>query len=405
MRNTLRIAVRKFGPFEEAIQREWQRFAADTGCPLQLEAEALDLHPLHEALFEKEGLRRGDWDVAFVVTDWIAEAEQTGALLDLAPFLQAAPPEDYPVGWAPSLLRFQQFGCRVLGLPYHDGPECLIYRTDLLGGHGQPPVPKTWEEFHTTARSLSQPRESRWGALFAAYPDGHNTVYDFCLQLWTRGGALFDFRERLQLDTPAAREALTFHRAMLHDSGTIHPRSREFDSVQSGLAFARGEAAMMVNWFGFAALAETLADSRVKGRVAVAPIPSAPGHETASLNVYWTLGIGAGSPHADIAYAFLKHCAGRQSDRALTLGGGIGCRVSTWCDPEVNRAIPFYHALETIHEHARELPRLPHFARLATTIDGMVMEAINTARPVSAICTEAQRKADAQSSATHVQTE
>lgn len=392
--DTFRLAVRKFGPFETAIARQWASFRAATGCPLQLEAVPLDLHPLHAALFEERGLRDGKWDAAFIVTDWLAEARETGALLDLAPRLRVSPPESYPGGWADSLLRAQQFGETVLGLPYHDGPMCLIYRTDLLAEAGLKP-PATWDEFQTSARLLTAPPKNRWGAVFAAYPDGHNTVYDFCLQLWTRGGELFDPNGRLLLDQPAAHAGLACYRTLLTDSAAVHPRSREFDSVQSGYAFARGEVAMMANWFGFAAMSETLAESQVKGRVGIAPLPAAPGRASASLNVYWLLGVGAGSPHADVAQAFLAHCASPANDKLLTLTGGIGCRRSTWHDPEVNRVIPFYSSLEEIHRHARELPRLVHWSRLAGVIDRLMVATLTTTDPVASLAARAQAEADA----------
>ena len=76
----------------------------------------------------QRGLKDGTWDIAFIVTDWIAEAVAEGALLDLGPRMRAQPVPDYPTGWAPSLTRFQSFGDAVYGLPYHDGPECLVYR-------------------------------------------------------------------------------------------------------------------------------------------------------------------------------------------------------------------------------------------------------------------------------------
>lgn len=318
-----RIAIRKFGPFESAIAQQWETFCSHTGCTLRLEAVPFDLHPLHDTLFSAGGLRDGTWDAAFVVTDWLAEAHATGALLDLAPRLAVQPPEDYPQGWADSLLRAQRFDPAILGLPYHDGPECLVYRTDLLTRAGLNP-PTTWEEFHAAARVLNAPQENRWGTVFAAFPDGHNTVYDFCLQLWSRGGELFDPRGRLLLDQPAARAGLDYYRSLLADRGAVHPRSREFDSVQSGLAFARGEAAMMVNWFGFAAMGETDAASHMKGRVAIAPIPAGPGGASTSLNVYWLLGVAAGSPHPTLAQDFLVHCASRANDKLLTLAGESG---------------------------------------------------------------------------------
>jgi multiple sugar transport system substrate-binding protein len=397
VRSSFRLAVRQFGPFESALQQQWKSFSAATGCPLSLDITPLELPALHAALFDQEGLRRGTWDVALVVTDWLAAAHASHALLDLAPYLAAHPPADYPHGWTDSLLRHQRFGDAVLGLPYHDGPECLIYRRDLLAAADAAP-PQTWNEFHALARRLHAPAENRFGTVFAARPDGHNSVYDFCLQLWTRGGELFDSSGRMQLRTPAAGAALEFYRAILNDPSAVHPACRTLDSVQTCQAFARGEVAMMVNWFGFAAMAETLGAASVTGHVAIAPLPAAPGHASASLNVYWLLAVAAGSPHADTAYAFLRHCASPENDKLLTLGGAIGCRKSTWQDPDVNRAIPFYHSLESLHARARELPRLKHWSHLAHVLDRLVVSAIISPEAIASLLARAQTEADVVSS-------
>ncbi len=398
---TFRIAYRAFGPFEKAIERQWITFRERFSCGLELEAVALDHHPLYEELFVHEGLKQGRWDVALVNTDWIAEAHHTGALVDLSARLKNSPPEDYPEGWTPSLLRFQQFGETTLGLPYHDGPECFIYRSDLfndpaeqeafrrLHGH-ELAVPQSWDDFVRAARFFTRPDRGLFGTIFAAYPDGHNTVYDICLQLWTRGGELFDAAGRMQLDTPTMAAALEFYRALLNDPTAVHPQCRECDSVKTGMAFARGEVAMMINWFGFAAMCQTIAESKVAGRVAVGHIPSGPGGASASLNVYWMLAVASGSPHSDVGYQFVRHAMSRCQDKLRTLEGAIGCRKSTWCDPDVNRAIPFYHAMESLHSHARELPRLANFVDLSAVIDRMVLDTINTEEAIGTIVRRAQ---------------
>ncbi len=391
-RNTFRVAIRKADIFDAAIARQWAEFQAAEGIDLQLQTESLDLHSLYDSYFVQADLQRGNWDVGFLVSDWFAAAHEQQHVLDIGPRLAANPPADYPQGWAPSLLGMQRFGDQVLGLPYHDGPECLIYRKDLFeDDHEQAAYrarygvqlrpPQTWAEFHQVARFFHRPEQKLYGTVFAAYPDGHNTVYDFCLQLWTRGGELFDAAGNLFLNTPTAAAALDFYRTLLNDDTAIHPQSREFDSVQSGLAFATGEVAMMINWFGFAGWAETMAASQVKGKVDVTTIPHAEGSAPVSLNVYWILCIAAGSPHPDIAYRFLRHCASARMDKLLTLGGGIGCRKSTWRDAEVNTLIPFYHQMESLHHYARELPRLAQWADTATVIDQLLLAAINTDRP------------------------
>jgi multiple sugar transport system substrate-binding protein len=399
-----RIAVRKFEPFETALARQWEHFEQVHATSLQLEAVPLDLHPLHDSLFVERGLQSGQWDAAMISTDWLSEAAESKALENLAPYIQQAAPEDFPHGWSDSLHRLQNFDGRILGLPYHDGPECLIYRTDLFADpvernryaqqHSEPlDVPQTWEQFHRIAQYFTRPTQRLYGTILAAYPDGHNTVYDFCLQLWTRGGELFDASGAMRLDTHEAREALDFYRGLLGDSSAIHPESRNVDSVQSGFAFAAGEVAMMVNWFGFASMSETIAQSKVRGKVGVAPIPSGGGPRV-SLNAYWVMGLPSGSRHPEIAWQFLRHCASPEMDKLLTLQGGIGCRKSTWSDPDVNAGIPFYHCLEELHEGARELPRRSNWADLATVIDSMVQDAIKTDQPTADILRRAQAMAD-----------
>ena len=128
-------------------------------------------------------MRNGDWDVAFVATDWIAAAHQQRAALDLVPMLASDRPQDYPSGWTDSLLRLQRIGNSVLGVPYHDGPECLIYRRDLFESselrdiygkqYGEPlAAPADWAAFHRIAGFLHGRLPGLYGTVFAAFPDG-----------------------------------------------------------------------------------------------------------------------------------------------------------------------------------------------------------------------------------------
>jgi multiple sugar transport system substrate-binding protein len=399
-----RVAIRRFEPFERAIQRQWAAFQAETGCPLTLEYESLDLHPLVDTLFTRDGLKRGEWDIAFVVTDWLADAVAQGALLDLAPFMAHDPVPDYPHGWSPTLTGMQQFGERIVGLPYHDGPECLIYRTDLFADpreqaafvdrYGYPLAPpRTWEAFADIAQFFTRPDDGLYGTVFAAFPDGHNTVYDFCLQLWSRGGNLLDERGAPQLNSAEAIAGLDFYRAMLHDRNRTPPGLEQIDSVQSGELFASGSVAMMVNWFGFAAVCEQ-PGCPVKGKVGVTTLPAAHGVAPASLVVYWLLGVAAGSPHAETAYAFARHCCTPAMDKLTTLEGGIGCRLSTWADPEVNALVPFYRELPHLSASARTLPRSRSLPSLVAIIDEAVQAALTTDEPTANILTRAQSRAE-----------
>ncbi len=398
---TLSIGVRKFGPFEQAIRQQFDDFRDQTGVDCELQLKALDLDPHYEALFGSSGLKDGGVDIGLVVTDWLPMAARNGHLLNLAPFIEADPPPDYPAGWCPSLIRLQQNGGGVFGFPYHDGPQCLIYRKDLFEAaehrdgyqkrFGRPlKAPESWDEYLDIVSYFSGAPDI-CGTVLAAFPDGHNTVYDFCIHVWSRGGEITDQDGRPTLDTPVATEALDFYRMLAKgDDGLVHPDPGSIDSVRSGEIFADGKIALMTNWFGFAAYAANHPQSKVRGLIDIAPIPAGAAGAATSLNIYWVLAIGAGCRHADLAYRFIRHCMTPAMDKLTSQAGAIGCRRSTWEDPEIMSAVPFYGRLEELHARARELPSDPLFPELAHIIDDVVSQAITTDRSSSELLALAQ---------------
>jgi multiple sugar transport system substrate-binding protein len=278
-------------------------------------------------------------------------------------------------------------------VPYHDGPECLIYRRDLFEDPDARAafhrrfgrdlaVPTTWEEFHEAARFFHNPSNQQYGTAFAGFPDGHNCVYDFLLQLWSRGGELILPSGDVRFSTPQAASALTFYREILTDNSAAYPGCGQLDSVALGLHFAAGDIAMMINWFGFATFAQTSKDSAVQGLVDVALIPSNHGYPSTSLNVYWVLSIASASPHQEVSWNFLRHTLTPAMDRLTTTSGAIGCRRSTWNDRETNTTIPFYRRMELLHDHAREIPQRGDWPQIAAIIEQLASRAITTSDPI-----------------------
>ena len=87
-----RILVRKFEPFEAIVRDFWAQFQQRYAVGLELEEIALPLPELHAAILT------GDFDVAHVNTDWLPECWERGCLENLTPYIEKAPPEDYPEG-------------------------------------------------------------------------------------------------------------------------------------------------------------------------------------------------------------------------------------------------------------------------------------------------------------------
>lgn len=399
----LRFAVRKFDPFERALEKYWAAYQALYPSDIAMEFVPMDLEQLTDSLFEKEGLYNGDWDIVHINTDWITRAFETKGLYALDELIAADPPEDYAHAWCNSLTGLQHFHGHVYGLPFHDGPECLVLRKDLFeSGEEQAlfrqrygkalSVPKTWDDFLMVADFFTRPEDNLYGTVFAGYPDGHNAVFDFCVQLWSRGGELADGDKAVRLDQPIAAEALDFYRSLFRERSCLHPQSATYESVQAGQAFARGEVAMMVNWFGFASWAQIDNASVVQGKVDVAPIPALEENLSPSLNVYWLYAIPQGSRYKALAYDFIRFAVSQENDKLLTEEGGVGCRYSTWYDAQINQSIPFYNKLEELHQTARTLPRLANWTQIAHLIDDTVTAAIQTDESSLSLLTAAQKK-------------
>jgi multiple sugar transport system substrate-binding protein len=395
---TLRIALRNYSDFENALGEEARLF--ESSHPgVDVELISLGIHELYREALPEHGLRDGRFDLALLVTDWLAEGMASGAIEDLSVWQGRRPIADWPDGWAQSLVGPLVFEGRLSSLPWHDGPECLVYRSDIFGDperrrafqsqFGRDLVPpKNWPEFEQTARFLTDWDSGIYGTVFAAFPDGHNTVYDFALQVWSRGGELVDKDGVPWLDSPVAVRALDFYRGLVCDNTVCHPRSVALDSTQSGDLFLAGEVAMMVNWFGFAARSER-DGSALKGKVAIAPIP-AEDRAPVSLSVFWALAMGCGSTKKDLAWEFLRFIAGSERDLGITRHGAVGTKLSTWRDASLQARIQAYKEIEAISLGARQLPVGSQMAAFATILDSIVTRALLTRDDSAAILEEAQ---------------
>ncbi|HTV14135.1 MAG TPA: extracellular solute-binding protein [Acidobacteriaceae bacterium] len=398
---TIRLLVRDFSDFENAVAAEVAAFHRAQN-EIRVVPEVVTLHQLYDVWFGAGGMREGRWDLGLLVTDWLAQAMEERVLEDLAPWMRRQPLPGWPDGWAQSIAEPVCFGNSVSSLPWHDGPECLIYRRDWFddpaeqaafrneyGYELQPP--RTWSEFADAARFFTRPEEGRYGTLFAAYPDGHNTLYDFALQLWSRGGSLVDRAGRASLASNEALSALDFYRATVRDEGMCHPDSQELNSTHSGDVFLEGGVALMVNWFGFAARSDR-AGSPLEGKVGIAAIPADPGCPPVSLSVFWTIGMARSGRNQAAAWEFLRFLGRPDVDLARSEHGTVPVRLSSWRNADLQLRVPGYARIEEISLSARRLPRSRSLPAFAEIVDLMLVDALTTNEPSAAILERAQQR-------------
>jgi multiple sugar transport system substrate-binding protein len=104
--------------------------------------------------------------------------------------------------------------------------------------------------------------------------------------------------------------------------------------------------------------------------------------------------MGRGSRQKELAWQFLRFVSSPERDLGITRHGTVGCRLSTWRNPELQSRIPVYREVESISLSARQLPAGPHMASFAAVIDEVITCALTTDEPSAVILESAQREID-----------
>lgn len=367
---TLRLAYRSFAGFDRAFDRQIQAFR-ESRPGIEIHKQDFDLPALHSLMVSGRGCFSGDWDLFLCVSDWLPALMLERRLQPLNRFLEGTPPPDWPGGWGSSLVGAQRDGGgQIFGMPYHDGPEIFMYRADLFEDPKEQEAfrrrysyslraPQTWSEFLDVAHFFTRPEDDVYGCVLAAQPDGHNSVYDFLIQLWSRGGRFLD-GSRVAFHGPEGCAALQYLTDLIHKERVTQPEPLQYESVRSGECYASGLGAMMWNWSGFGVVAD-MPPSRIigKSKYGLLPRGDQPGGRHVSLSVYWLLTIPAGCQDPEMAWDFMRFVASPEMDRVTSVEGGIGCRLSTWRDPQLQKQFPCYAQIEAAHDSAEILPQTP----------------------------------------------
>jgi multiple sugar transport system substrate-binding protein len=404
----LRLVAREFVGFQRALARQVASHH-EAHPEVDVDFEFLDVPPLYDTMVTQHGALSGRYDLFLAVTDWLPSLMQDGLVLCLDDYLERSPPPDWPDGWPATLRSLQQDRQgRVFGIPYHDGPEVFMYRTDLFGDPNEQQrfrrafgrdlaVPRTWSEFLDVARFFTRPEEALYGCVVAAKPDGHNNVYDFTIHLASRGGRLLDNRTRPAFDSPEGEAALRFYLDLIHTHRVTQPEPWDYDSVASGEFYASGRAAMMWNWAGFMSVADLPSMSKIPGKTRATMLPGGDGPRgrSVSLIVYWVMTIPTGSRNPDATWEFMRHLATPEMDAITAEEGGSGTRLSTWRSPAIRQQFPYYAIVEEIHQRVDTMPAIAQFAAFNDVLNDMLADAIAGRAPVAAALRDASQRAEA----------
>lgn len=259
-------------------------------------------------------------------------------------------------------------GGRVISLPYFADAQFLYYRRDLLEKHGVQP-PRTWSDLVAAARRVQQGENNPnlAGFLTAGAPI-EGTVCTYLVPMWGAGGSLTNPQGRLNLATEAARRPFALWQEM-RQAGVLPQNIAEIVTDRARQNFQAGNAVFNMNWAFNWNRFQNDADSQVKDRVGVIPLPGFTPENAATCIGGWQLAITSFSRNKQAAWNLVRFLSSPEvSKMQAILASHLPVFPEVYRDPEVLRANPWFEQALPVVQTARARPVTPRYTEVSEII-------------------------------------
>jgi trehalose/maltose transport system substrate-binding protein len=272
-------------------------------------------------------------------------------LIDLSPYLDESTRKQY----FPALIEANTVKDRLVGIPWFVTVGVLYYRKDLLEKY-QLPVPTTWAELATTAKTIQQAERQAgnpkmWGFVWQgrAYEGLTCDALEWIASYG--GGAIVNEKGQSTVYNPQAIRAID--NAAKWVNTLSPPGVLNYTEEEGRHIFQLGNAVFMRNWPYAWALSQN-EDSPVKGKVGVTVLPKGgPNGRHAGTLGGWQLAVSKYSKHPDIAVDLVLYLTSQQIQKERTLEGSyLPTIVALYQDKAVLEANPFFAHIENSLKNA-----------------------------------------------------
>ena len=322
-----------------------------------------------------------DFDVLVVDIIWVQEFARAGWIAELSDAFSAELIRgDFLEGAAQAAL----FAGRVFAVPWYTDAGLLFYRADLV-----PRAPKTYAEMEDFVEQARRNNPALLGYLWQGR-QYEGLVCHVFEAIWGFGGA--NESGALQIDTPQARAGLDHLRSLLRRS-VSPPFVQSAAEEDSRRAFQSGNAVFMRNW-PYAWEPAQAEDSPIRGKVGVAPLPTASGEPGSGALGGWQLAVNARTPSARrrSATELIAHLTSVEAN--LVLLRAYGRRPARRAAYEGDSISAFDKSLFPILRSARPRPLTPYYNLISDALQSEFSAAIVGLREPAAALQRAQQQVD-----------
>lgn len=251
-------------------------------------------------------------------------------------------------------------------VPWFTDAGVLYYRRDLLAEAGIE-VPETWDSFRQACRTVAAPRGMDGFVWQGARYEG--LVCDFLEFLWGLGARIDP--EALASHPQEVEDGIVRTLEMMRgflDDGISAESVLTYKEEDSRRVFTEGHALFHRNWPYAWSMAEGT-ESKVKGRVGIAPLACAPSETGYSTIGGWNVAVSSYTTHPDEALDFLAFITGERALKLRAIAGAyLPTRKSTYRDADVLDSNPHFARFFEVFRHTRNRPKSPHYPRASDVI-------------------------------------
>ncbi|HVW93233.1 MAG TPA: ABC transporter substrate-binding protein [Devosia sp.] len=335
-------------------QDEFKKFTAQTG-------DTVTIVPMPSSTTDqfaqyKLWLAAGNSDIDVYQTDVIWAPQLADQFVDLTDAAKDAVKDQFP-----AIVQSQTVNGKLVALPAYTDAGVLYYRKDLLDKY-KLTVPKTWDELTSDAKTIQDGERAAgnkdfWGYVFQG--NAYEGLTCDALE-WIKsygGGQIVEPDGTISVNNPKAVAAID---AAAKWVNTISPPGvLAYQEEESRGVWQTGNAAFMRNW-PYAYALGNAADSPIKGKFGITPLPAGPGGTTTATLGGWNVAVSKYSKNQAEAIKLAIFITSKefQKDRTMALS-----TLPTWPaiydDPDVAKAQPIIPGLKDAFANAAPRPSAP----------------------------------------------
>uniref|UniRef100_A0A7V4CPI8 ABC transporter substrate-binding protein n=1 Tax=Fervidobacterium pennivorans TaxID=93466 RepID=A0A7V4CPI8_FERPE len=315
------------------------------------------------------------------------EKEPTVLMLDViwpaefAPYLEdlTADKDYFELNkFLPGTVKAATVNGRIVAIPWFTDAGLLYYRKDLLEKYGFKNPPKTWDELVQMAKTITAKEKNMVGFVWqgARY---EGLVCDFMEYLVSFGGDVLDEQGNVIINSPAAVKALQFMVDLIYTHKVSPQAVTTYMEEEARRAFQNGQAVFMRNWPYAWSLLNDPKESKVAGKVGVAPLPAGPGGKSAATLGGWMLGINknATPEEKEAAKKLIKFLTSYEQQLYKAVNAGQNpTMMDVYKDPALKKAAPFMVELYGMFINAVPRPRTAKYSEISDVIQKYVHAAL-----------------------------